>query len=406
VRPPVRRQACVWLLLLGLNSPLFAASPLAEMVSAALQRAPEGALSGAENDMAEALQRKSKQWLAGAPSTNLSYQSDAIGSELGYREWEAGIEMPLWLPGQADSFSREADRSAEAADAMGLQRQLAVSGLVRERLWTAALARSEATQAEDGLRVARELQDDVQRRVEAGELARSDLLLARKDLLQREDRLQQARSLSAQAEQRLQHLTGTAVPQQLQAEAVAADVQGAILDQHPQLRLSRRLLQKARAHRNRVSRMRHSGPSLWLGGKKSKAAAGSDYASSVGVELSIPFGGAAHSAPEVAEAEAELTRAQVAHARQRLDLEETLAQARLELQRAATASALAQSRRQLAEESLKLSRRAFDLGETDLVRLLQAQDDALNARHDQQLRHLQHGQAIARLNQALGVIPQ
>jgi hypothetical protein len=34
------------------------------------------------------------------------------------------------------------------------------------------------------------------------------------------------------------------------------------------------------------------------------------------------------------------------------------------------------------------------------------QADAIDARHDQQIRQLDVGQAIARLNQSLGVIPQ
>ena len=120
----------------------------------------------------------------------------------------------------------------------------------------------------------------------------------------------------------------------------------------------------------------------------------------------MPFGGGAHTAPALAEAEAALTQAQVEYNDTRLALEDTLTLARLELERANATLEQTARRRTLAEESLELGRRAFHLGETDLVRLLQTQADALSARHDHEIRQLEYGQALARLNQALGVIPQ
>ena len=78
----------------------------------------------------------------------------------------------------------------------------------------------------------------------------------------------------------------------------------------------------------------------------------------------------------------------------------------MELERTAGAFVRAERQKNLAEESLQLSRRAFDLGEIDLVRLLQAQADANQARQGLQLGRLQRDRAISILNQALGVLPQ
>ncbi len=403
------RQAKAWLplcvFLMCASSTAIAAAPsLGEMVSAAIARNPGMELAGAERGIADALQRKAEQPFAGDPSANLKYQTDAIGSDLGYREWEGGIDLPLWLPGQADGYAQEAARTEDVSQAITDTIRLETAGRVRERLWAAAIARSEAEQAQDALNVANRLFEDVQRRVQAGELPRSDRLMAEKELLQREERLQLARNQAVQAERLFTRYTGLDAPTRppLERPELAAG-QGT---DHPLLQLAQQRVERARAHRDRVSGERRQGPNLWLGGKTAKVAAGYNYESAVGVELSMPFGTAGHAAPALAEAESALTQAQVEQAATRLDLEDAQTLASLELESATAALTQTARRLALAEESLALSRRAFELGETDLVRLLQAQADALSARHDDQIRQLEHGQAIARLNQALGVIPQ
>lgn len=392
------------LLFVGPTGVLQAATSLAEMVSAAAARNPGIELAEAERGIADALQRKAEQPFADAPSANLKYQTDAIGSDLGYREWEGGVDLPLWLPGQSDRYAREAERRRAVSDSIDDARRLELAGEVRERLWKLVIARSEVEQNRSALEVARGLLNDVQRRVEAGELPRSDRLLAHKELLLREESLQRAGLQATEAERLFNRYTGLDAPSEPLREAPPAEV--ALSPEHPRLRLAQRRLERARAHRERISGERRRGPNLWLGGKSARAATGADYESAIGVELSVAFGSGPHTAPALAEAEAELTRARVEHSDTRRMLEDALTRARLGLERADAALDQTERRRALAEESLKLSRRAFDLGETDLVRLLQAQADALSARHDYEIRRLEYGQALARLNQALGVLPQ
>lgn len=377
---------------------------LGQMVEAALSRNPGIELADAERRIGEALQRKAAQPFAGDPAANVKYQTDAFGTDLGYREWEGGIEVPLWLPGQASSYTREADRTQAVSDVMRSARRLEVAGEVRDRLWTAAIAQSEASQAQAALKAAKDLLADVRRRVEAGELPRTDLLLAEKAVLEREESAQHAETRAEQAQQLFARYTGLDLPanppkeQPYRGKALDAD--------HPQLSLSQGRVEQARARRDRVKAERHTGPSLWVGGKTTKAMAGSEYDSAIGVEISMPFGTGGHAAPALAEAEAALTQAQVEDASARLVLEDRISQAVLELERADTAVNQTQRRSRLSEESLKLNHRAFSLGETDLIRLLQAQADALAARHDLEIRQLELAQAVARLNQAQGVIPQ
>lgn len=165
-------------------------------------------------------------------------------------------------------------------------------------------------------------------------------------------------------------------------------------------------MDKARTHSDRVQGERRGGPNVWLGGKSARPVSGADYEDSVGIELSIPFGSSAQSAPAQAEALNALAKSIAARDRAHHELEEDLQAARLEQERTANAYARAERQKNLAEESLKLSRRAFDLGEIDLVRLLQAQGDAHKASQGLQLSRLHRDRAIAILNQSQGVLPQ
>jgi len=391
-------------LLLCLCMPLQAAPSLGQLIESALARQPGGERAESQRAVALALRRKAEQPLADAPRANVKYQTDLIGSDLGYREWEGGVELPLWLPGQADSFAREAAGHSRLSEALEAARRLEISGEVRERLWAAAIAYAEADQARAARDSAQSLFEDVQRRVAAGELPRSDRLLAEKEVLAREQSLTQALSRAAEASLRFSRYAGAQPPADPAAETPAREEGWSA--QHPQLRLAHWQVQRARAHRDRISRTAQEGPSLWLGGKTTRAVAGGDYDSSLGVEISLPLGAGAYRAPDLAEAEQLLTEALVEEAHSTLALEDAVSMARHELERTQTALQQTQRQRTLSDQSLALSRRAFELGETDLVRLLQAQQDALSARYEHQLSRLRHALAVARLNQALGVVPR
>ena len=380
------------------------AGKLAEWTEAAFERHPDRDLAVSERAVGDALNLKARQWLANDPSANLKYQTDAAGSDNGYREWEGGVDLPLWWPGQRDRYRQEAEHSLSLAKAMAAAKKLEAAGEVRLRLWDVALATAKREQTSQSLDTAGELLRDVTRRVAAGELPRSDSLLAEKTLLREEDALQQAENRLRQNLGRFEAYTG--VQGNVEAEPEQATTPTELNEQHPMLQLARYQMDKSRAHHERVRGERRIGPNVWLGGKSTRPISGMDYDDSVGVELSIPFGTTAHAAPAQAEAGQELAESTAAYGRMHHELEEALHEAGLEQERTASAYVRAERRKNLAEESLKLSRRAFDLGETDLVRLLQAQADANEARQDLLLSRLQRDRAIALLNQAQGVLPQ
>jgi outer membrane protein TolC len=107
----------------------------------------------------------------------------------------------------------------------------------------------------------------------------------------------------------------------------------------------------------------------------------------------------------VAQAELALAEAQAARDAVRRELETRLQQAQNTLRTTRAAVALAQRQHELAQENLRLARKAFALGETDLVGLLRVQSLAFAAERNLQQRGLQLELDIARYNQAIGVIP-
>ncbi len=381
-----------------------AAVSLSDAVAAAFSNHPEQRLAEARRNLGHALDERASQPFAGDPAFNLKYQTDAVGSGNGYREWEGGVELPLWWYEQASIQRQEAERTFDSANALDRAKELEVAGEVRERLWALALARSAQTEARLAFDSAKGLENDIARRAEAGELPRTDLLLAQKEVLGREDEMRQASIRVEEAEQSFKHYSGLDDVPALTPETLPDP--RTLTDQHPALVLASTEVDRARAHRNRIASERRANPNLWVGAKSTRAVSGADYDSAIGLEITVPFGSKAHAAPALAAAEAGLTESVASHERLRRELQEMLTNATLEHKRTTAALEQALRRQVIAEESLRLSRRAFDLGETDLVRLLQARVDALAARQAVETRRLEVGRSVARLNQALGVIPQ
>jgi outer membrane protein TolC len=151
---------------------------------------------------------------------------------------------------------------------------------------------------------------------------------------------------------------------------------------------------------------KRANPVLTVGGKSERPEAGQDYAQALIVEVNVPFGTRGQAAVNRAAAERSYAEAGAALARTAQELEHQLHTTRAEHALAAQSLELAERQQALSAQGLQLARRAFELGESDLFMLLQARAQALAAERDLQLRRLEQGRAAARLNQALGVIPE
>jgi outer membrane protein TolC len=374
------------------------------VVELALQQHPEYQISQARQAVADRVLERTGSLLAGDAAVNLRHKNDSLGTDNGLSEWSAGLEMPIWLPGQKESYRQLAQGLGLQADASQQLLAWTVAGVVRERAWALRLAQSKQDLASEQLQAAQALEQEVQRRRAAGELADADWVLARQETLSRQALLQEAKGQVETAANAWQAYTGLVqLPEQLQEQpAENPDFPAS----HPQLLDAAGKVQKSRAERQRVRIERRSNPMLSLSANHERGNASADYDDSLELMLTLPLGSSTHAGPRLAEAEADLTGAEAARELARVQLEHGLEQARLEMAQTASAITLAEQRKALTMRGEHLAQRAFELGESDLVQLLRARNLAADAALELERKRLEHERAIARHNQIFGVMPK
>lgn len=374
------------------------------VVEAAFERYPEFNLPDAVRQQGKAIRQQASSLLADDPSLTLLHENDELTDNFGFRNWQGSVQLPLWLPGQRKHRINVADATEQEAASLTPFFKWQVCGEVRELLWSISIAAAEAGLAQTALDSAKALETDIDKRVQAGELAVTDQILARKETLDMEIKLNAATAnLNARREE-YKLLTGLSeIPENI----IEIDSQeNSISAQHPALIAAEYQTIRARMERDLSRHEKRANPVLALGARNERAESGQPYDTIMTLELNLPLGLKGQSAPAIANAEKQLTEQQVNYASVKRELEKQLVQAAIGKQRTAQALQLAQQQQQLTAEGLRLMQLAFELGESDLFTLLQARKQALAAEHDFQISQFEHGRAVARHNQALGVIPE
>ncbi len=369
-----------------------------------LATSPEFQVSQARQAVADRITERTGSLLAGDTSVNIRHKNDALGSDNGLREWGAGVEMPLWLPGQRDSYRQLAQGLGAEASASHQLLAWQVAGEVRERAWALRLAQSNRDQANTQLEAAQALEYEVKRRLEAGELANADWVLTRQETLARQAMLQEAQANLETAAQAWQAYTGLdRLPDSLEEQtAQNADFPAS----HPRLLSAAGRVEKNRAERARERIERRANPRLALSANHERSEYTASYDDSLELSIAIPLGSSRQAAPGLAMAEADLTEAEATQRLTQVELEREREQARLAIDQTASAIKLAEARQALTAQGEHLAKRAFELGESDLATLLRARNLAADAALELERKRTEHQRAIARYNQILGVMPK
>ncbi|HKK13233.1 MAG TPA: TolC family protein [Gammaproteobacteria bacterium] len=376
---------------------------LAAAVRAAVQREPRQGVVAAQRSEATALGRYGDSLIAGSPAVSLRHQNDALGTNGGLREWEAGLELPLWRPGQRGASQDLARAAARNADTRGRALNLDVAGRVREAVWEIELRKRDLVQARQALRTAEALTRDVQRRVELGDLPRQDRLLADNEVLARRTAALEAEAGLAHARRRYRSLTGLDRLPGHPAETLSP-IREIRLD-NPRLAHANAAVAQARAERERVRAAGAGSPTITLGTRHERDVNDTRYVDSVGLTLRWPIGTAAHTGPARAAAARGYAEAVADRDLLRRELAVNLHEANHALEVTRTALALAQREARLGTERLRLARIAFNTGELDLVEFLRVQDRAFMLQRAASIRAVERERAIARYNQTVGALP-
>jgi len=376
---------------------------LSEVVQAGFERSPELGLSDTMRHEGQAIRKQASSLLADNPALMIRHENDTVGSDDGFRQWEGGLEMPMWLPSQRDRRGKVADLAEGEADAVRNLQHWRMAGQIRELLWSLYIAESERALARQALEKVKTLEVDIAKRVAAGELARTDLILSQNETLAREAVRVSADAAYEVLLQNYHLVTGlTNVPAQIDETKAGINTIG---DAHPALVAARFASERMRAERDQVRGEKYANPLLFVGSKSEKSESGVSYDTALIVQVNVPLGSRVHAAPKTAAAELRLSEAVSELATVRRELKNNLIEATAELRRTAQSVDLTERQQQLASEGMRLTRRSFELGESDVFMLLQAGVQALESEHDLRISRLKQGRALSRYNQALGVIP-
>lgn len=378
------------------------AQTLRDAVEKAWERQPAAQAQSFRSAELAARSKAAQAWVPAPPSIGLSERSDRFNRNVGAREVEVGLAVPLWLPGQRQRESALASAEQELQRVTIDNARWKLAGEVREAYWLTRTADAERAAALRRLDDARALAADVERRLKAGDLALTDFNQAK-------GAEHSARGVANDAEARtartlLAFLTLTGLDA-LPAgdEAVAANPLP--LPDHPALRQLDRIALAADARLKLAIDNRRDNPELTLAYRRERPSSIDAYGGAVTLGIRIPLATDARNEPKIAAANAEFMEARTAYLRLSEQLQAELRSSQRELQQARDALALAEERQRLATETERLLGKAFGLGEIDLATRLRTAAERYAADADAIRSRLDAGRSVSRLNQAFGVLP-
>lgn len=377
---------------------------LREALDAAWQRAVSAREADGQRRRADAERITAARLWAAPPTLELSYRDDRLQSNAGEREAEVGIAVPLWLPGQRAARAGTADATAAQAQAAEQAARLRLAGELREAAWQVAALQAEVNEADAQAMALRQLADDVERRVRAGDLARADSLAAQAEQLAAAAALADARQRLQAAQARWTLLTGLTALPDLSGTA-ATDPAAADVARHPEWQLATESTELARKRLDLTRHSRRDAPELTVGVRQETPGRGETSQGSLVVGLRLPFGTDDRNRPLEAAALSELDIAHTHEQRLRERLDSDLAAAH-DAQRSAQEQLDAETARaRLLRERATLVDKSFRAGETSLPDLLRALTAAAQADSAVARQTAALGLARARLQQALGLVP-
>jgi len=376
---------------------------LHEVLQKAVERNPQRYVLQAMDGDVQARYMHARGVLPAAPAVSLRHLNDTIGSGRGEREWEAELELPVWLPGQRNA--RQAVASESQADLAASREGLAlqVAGVLRDTVWDIAMNANNVDVVRQRLHTTESLQHDVERRYQAGELAKTDFMLAQNETLQARAALLRAEAELRHAQHRYTVLTGLSdIP--ARTDELLSDKTG-LNDQHPLLREAEAKIALAQNERELVRVERRENPQLMLAARSQRGAFDNQYNDSIGFKVRIPFESESRSAPMLAAAETNVAKAMSERERLQYVMETALHEAEHNLEVTRAELGVVTQQNQIAQDNLRLGKKAFALGETDLVSLMRVQSLAYEAERALSSRKIQLQWDTARYNQAVGVLP-
>ena len=336
----------------------------------------------------------------------LAQRNDRWTDQSDMRENDISLSAPFFLPGQKSARQTLAHSTIDAQAAQVANARLSIAGEVRERLWAVAAAREVLVEASDHEHHLQAIADEVMLRVQAGDLARTDGMLAQQEVLAAKGAIAIARRNAFDAWSRYHLLTGQSDIADLVFEAPSASPALRVLqEQHPRMLAAQATLERERMALKLVSATRSEPPVIGISMRREQDGTMAQSRNSIGIALQIPIGTSARNRPLETAALTNIATAMAQQAQTAAAIGVDVALAREQLAVSQQALDAAEARTALTREHTQLIERAFRLGERGLADLLRSRILAHDAESAQRQERVAVGLAHARINQASGVMP-
>jgi outer membrane protein TolC len=316
----------------------------------------------------------------------------------------ANVMVPVWNFGQRDAQRELAKKVEAGAELQASAIKLRLAGLVRGALWDIALAKNRYEQANDNQETYKQLLATIKRRVELGDLPRSDELLAQTEFFQKRSVFINAEAELMHARKRYTSITRiTKIPSAHEEKLV--DLKE-LEQNHPAITAIDNQIERKEAEIKTIKAI-GSGQTNLIAGILSDEGIDqrSNHAEFFNVGVIVPFGGGAHTQPQIAALNIELT--QLTSQREQLyrNLEQAHHEAVHNLEVNTVELNNAKEHQKIAEELLSMKNLAFSVGEIDLLELLKIQSQAQQATLYAKERAVIMQRDIAAYNHAVGIMP-
>lgn len=376
---------------------------MTEAVAAAFALYPTTIELAARAEEADAWTDRGQSWLADRPSLMMRYQSDRWGADNGLDEYEAGVELPLWSLGGRSAVQHLGDALSAESVAAGLALRWEVAGFLRGALWGIALAENDHELAEQALETAARLNTSVERRYELGDVALGDVLLAQSTFLEAQTVLIEATATLLDAERAYRSVSGLEKRPPFHDETLSRSNE--VTFDHPALALANAEVARAEASLSVAEKTFNSGASLLIGSRSERPAFGSEFDESIGITVSIPFGGSSHQRTQISAASRAAASSRAARSQQMRVLTMELHEAAHSLNVVSENLAASEERMDLAERHQAMGESAYEKGELELIDLLKVQTTAIAAKRQVTRLKIDQKRQTAFYNQAVGKLP-
>lgn len=371
---------------------------------AAMARNPEQPLSKAYRDRADAQQRFAGDWLANRPRATASYWDDQQADNQGMREMEAGIEMDLWRWGQRRDNTSLGDQYQQASDRWQDYLALKTAGIVRQNLHELRRTDTAYAQARQALDDSRELLRISETLYNTGSVAKSTLMQSRGLVLEAEQRLLEREAELVDAQRNYQVLTGLHLRP---ASAFSEDLseQQEIGPEHPLLGF---LQDQVESQQLQAQLARHDSagnPTLFMGMRRERGSSGAEDIDSLGIAITVPFGGGNYISAKSTAARLAATEAEVRFMQTQRQLQQQLHEVEHQLESTRRSLELGRERQDLHRQHWQMAKKAFSVGETDILPAVQALQQYRESRLQYQLTELAYQRLISEFNQTVGELP-